>query len=56
MEEIIKELHKLYAQYKVPHYLDMAASIGSLKPDNFAEIWEKRVNEGCDREGIPHIY
>jgi len=54
MEEQIKEFHKLYALYKKPEYLEIAGMLGKVKDEPFD--WEKKVNEGCDKQGIPHIY
>lgn len=58
--DIVKELHRLYAEYKRPEYLDLAAKVGKLDLDNleerFQKLWEDGVSKGCDREGIPHIY
>lgn len=56
MDKLIKEFHQLYAKYKRPEYLEIAATLGKVKADVFEEIWESRVNAGCEREGLPTIY
>lgn len=53
----VVELHRLYAEFKRPVYLEMAAMLGKV-PDSpsFDEVWEKKVNDGCIREGLPLMY
>lgn len=54
--DLVVEYHKLYAQTKKPEYLEIAAILGKIPEDNYDEVWEAKVNAGCDREGIPRIY
>jgi hypothetical protein len=54
--DLIVEFHRLYALYKRPEYLEIAANIGKAPPDTFQEEWEKKVNAGCVREGLPLMY
>lgn len=56
LNNLIVEYHKLYALYKRPEYLEIAANIGKTKPDTFQEEWGKKVNAGCVREGLPPMY
>lgn len=51
---LVVEFHKLYALYKKPEYLEIAGMLGKVTDEPFN--WEKKVNEGCVREGIPLIY
>jgi len=53
---LVVEYHKLYALTKKPEYLETAATLGKIPEENFDELWEKKVNEGCIREGLPLRY
>lgn len=56
INEMVVEYHKLYALYKKPEYLEIAGMIGKVKLEDPDEMWERKVNEGCKREGIPPLY
>lgn len=52
--QIIVELHRLYAEFKRSDYLEMAAEVGKLPTghETFEEIWDRKVREGAEREGV----
>ena len=50
------EYHRLYAQTKKREYLEIAAILGGIPEEDYEEVWRKKVNAGCDRQGIPRIY
>lgn len=55
MEELIKEYHRLYAEFKRPEYLEIAALLGKVpKLDEF--VFERMVNAGCERQGKTPVY
>jgi hypothetical protein len=54
LSSLVVEFHKLAHEFQKPEYLEIAGLLGKVKPDTFD--WEKKVNEGCDKQGIPHIY
>lgn len=54
LSSLIVEFHKLYHDFKKPIYLEIAGMLGKVTDEPFN--WEKKVNEGCVREGIPLIY
>lgn len=54
VQDIVVEFHKLAHEFKKPEYLEIAGMLGKVTPDTFN--WEQKVNEGCDRQGIPHTY
>ena len=56
LNSVVTESHKLYALTKKPEYLESAAEISKVKGPDFQELWEKKVNEGCIREGLPLKY
>lgn len=56
LTDLVVEYHRLYAKYRRPEYLGMAAKLDKCTPDRFGEIWEARVNAGCERNGLPKIY
>jgi len=56
MKELIKEFHRLYAEFKRPEYLKIAGELGKVETTDFQELWEKEVNDGCLRDGIAPIY
>ncbi len=56
MEELIKEYHRLYALTKKPEYLEIAANLGGVDSTDYEPIWQRKVNAGCIREGIPLLY
>lgn len=55
--DLVKEFHKLYAKYKKPEYLQIAAELGKHKPEeDFEKVWQRKVNAGCVRDGLPLMY
>jgi hypothetical protein len=56
LNKLIQEYHKLYAKYRRPEYLDIARDLGKAGPDDFEDLWQKKVNAGCCREGIAIMY
>lgn len=43
MNELIKEYHRLYAKYKRPEYLEIAATLGMVKLDTYKDEWLERI-------------
>lgn len=57
LTEIVVEFHKLYATTKKPEYREILKNLAGLKETpSFEEIWERRVNAGCERNNLPRIY
>lgn len=56
LSSLIVEYHRLYAEFKRPEYLEMAAILGKIPGPDFQELWEAKVNAGCIREGLPLRY
>lgn len=54
--ELIREYHRLYAQTKKREYLEIAAILGGIPEEDYEELWRKKVNAGCIRDGIPLRY
>jgi len=56
LNSLITEYHRLSSDFKKPEYLGIAADLGKVNGEDFDEIWARKVNEGCQREGLPEIY
>ena len=54
LSSLVVEFHRLAHEFKKPEYLEIAGMLGKVTDEPFN--WEKKVNEGCVREGIPLIY
>lgn len=54
--DLVTEYHRLYAQFKKPEYLEIAADLGKVKEEDYSLTWQQKVNAGCIREGRPLLY
>lgn len=41
MHHLIKEFHRLFALYKKPEYLEIAATLGKVKTNDLDALFEK---------------
>ena len=56
ISSLITEYHRMYAEFKNPEHLKIAAELGKVTGPDFQELWEAKVNAGCIRDRIPLLY